>query len=459
MVLASCSSSPSGPDAIPPELSVPATLNAVADVHFTFQIPVSDPQNLNVDLFFENLPNWLEYLPSSKTLQGIPSSDDVGRTEITIRAENQVTARTVTTRLRVFGTEREIGLQATLEQAMREITPGLLGVSVAVVDAKGQVHAAFHGNMGTNAGFPEIESNSKYRIASVTKPMTTAIILRMVDEGRFTRTDIFNDVYESPIPNGDRMNIHQMLTHSAGVYDHLNDSAFWSNFPLGRTWTTDQIIGLAVQRGAIFEPGTRYGYSNTGFCALGGIIESEFDTGLRQAFDQQLFAPLGLENSVYDDFSSETNPIPNLAFNGRSYQYHLTSACAAGAVAATASDVAVFGWNLYGGRLLSEDLTNRLAINFGASLGGQNYGYGTRIWTIGGIRHYGHTGNLMDYRNILMYIPGHDISIAVHTHQPHASWSALTNTIFNYVLTSFSDQPAKLLPLHMWINEEREDEE
>ncbi|MCC5925877.1 MAG: serine hydrolase [Bacteroidetes bacterium] len=459
LIVSGCSSSPTGPEAIPPDIQVPQRLNAVAGEPFTHELNVEDPQGLDVDILFEGLPAWLEYNPTGKILQGTPTAEDVGRTPLNIRAENQVTGRNVTTQLRVFATQQELGLQNHLEQSMRDITSGLLGVSVAIVDANGELHRAFSGNMGTSAGFPELQANSKYRVASVTKPMTAALILKLVDEGKISLTDFFENLYPSPLPNADRVTIHQMLTHTAGIYDHLNDSAFWSNFPLGRVWTTDQIIGLAAQRGAIFEPGTRYGYSNTGFCALGAVIEQEFDAGLRQAFDQQLFVPLGLENSVYDDFSNESNPIPNLAINGRSYQYHLTSACAAGAVAASAGDVAVFGWNLYGGRFVSEELTNRLSINFGAALGGQNYGYGTRIWNIGGIRHYGHTGNLMDYRNILMYVPGHDIAIAVHTHQPHASWSALTNSIFNYAITHFSDQPAKLLPLEMWINESRDDEQ
>ena len=458
MLFTSCSENASGPEAIPPELQMPQILNAVAGELFSHTIDVSDPQNLSVDLLFEDLPSWVEYIPASKTLQGTPTPDDAGRTQFTVRAENQVSARTLTVHLRVFATPQELGLQNRLEEAMRDITPGLLGVSVAVVDGNGQLHKAFHGNMGTSAGSPAYEATSKFRVASVTKPMTAALILKMIDENRFGRTDFFQDVYPSNLPNADRITIHQLLTHSGGVYDHLNDNAFWSNFPMGRVWTTDEIIGLAAQRGSIFEPGSRYGYSNTGFCALGGIIESETGLGLREAFDQHLFTPMGLENSVYDNFSNASSPLPNLAFNSRSYQYHLTSACAAGAVAATPADVAVFGWNLYGGRFLSEDLTNRLSINFGAILGGQNYGYGTRIWTVGGIRHHGHTGNLMDYRNILMYIPGHDIAIAIHTHQPHAGWTALTNTLFDYVLNSFSDQPAKLLPLELWINESRDED-
>jgi hypothetical protein len=64
----------------------------------------------------------------------------------------------------------------------------------------------------------------------------------------------------------------------------------------------------------------------------------------------------------------------NLAMNSRTYEYHLTTAGAAGAVAATPEDVVRFGRVLYGGRYLSPGLTEKMSENIGETVGGQYYG-------------------------------------------------------------------------------------
>lgn len=456
IVLTSCSTY-SGPEAIPPELVLPAKIDAIVGQAFTYNIIVSDPQGLKTELIVDGLPAWLEYIPASKSLQGTPGLGDEGRFELNIIAQNQVNGITATTELRVFTSIRELQLQNNLERFVSITTPGLMGISIAVVDADGILYTAYTGHMGNSTTSPKIQKMSMYRVASVTKPMTTAIMLKLDEEGRLNLSDRFHDHYTSSMPNGHIMTIRQMLSHTAGIFDHLNANSFWghpSRTPT-KVWSIDEIIGFAAANGPRFTPGTAYGYSNTGFCALGGIIEDMTEKPLREAFDEMLFGPLGLEESVYDDFSGASNSIENLALNSRSYEYHLSSACAAGAVAATASDVARFGWHLYGGRYVSSSISDLMSENIGARLGGSSYGLGTRIWTVAGIPHHGHTGALMDYRNILMYIPGLDISIAMHTHQVHPGWFPLTDDVFEYVVDNFTEKHVNKLPRFMWEGESR----
>jgi len=168
-----------------------------------------------------------------------------------------------------------------------------------------------------------------------------------------------------------------------------------------------------------------------------------------------LFEPMELENILYDDFSTASNTITGLASNHRTYEYHLSAAGAAGAMVASPSDVASFGWQLYGGRYLSASLTDELSVNIGARFGGQNYGLGTRIWTAGGIRHHGHTGTLMNYRSILMYVPGSDLSIAIHAHDTHNNWFNLVDDLFTYVMENFDHAGAPPIASIREFSEER----
>ena len=335
-----------------------------------------------------------------------------------------------------------------VEDAIASYAPTLRGISVALIDQDENVYHAFTGYFGGgNNTFP-ITQHSLFRVASVSKPITTALVLQLAEEGAFELDDFISDHIETDLPNADSITIRQLLSHTGGVFDHLNSNRFWSSpqFTATKVWSTDEIIQFAVDNGPVYSPGATYSYSNTAFYQLKTLIEAYSDVPLKQAYHERLFEPLGLNETLYDDFSTMADQIEDLALNSRSYEYHLTTAGPAGAIASTASDIARFGRQFYGGRLLSADLTEQLTVNLGEIHNGPGYGLGTRIWNIGGIPHHGHTGALQDYRNILMYIPEADLTVAIHTHDVHGNWYTLVDAIFEYSVQNFSDGLAKTVP-------------
>ena len=450
LMLAGCKDDPASTRVLPPEFNLPDSYSALSEEDFFQSLNVTDPQGLDLQVVVEGLPGWLEFLPHEKSLQGFPLPDDTGLYELKVTANNGTHSVSEEFRVRVFFSEKEIHLQDRMESSLNSITPGLRGLSVAVVDEHGDLYRAYTGNMGSGASGPIYRETSMFRVASVTKPMTAALVLKLVEDGLVDLDDKLSEYYTTPLPNADSMTIRQILSHTAGIYDHLNSSRFWSRNYSGRVWTVEDIVQVAVQNGSLFNPGVSYGYSNTGFCVLGALVEEVTGLEISEAYEQVLFNPLGLEYILYDNFSNPDNPIPDLAYNNRSYEYHLTAAGAAGAIAASPSDVAMLGWNLYGGRIISPEISGKMNINYGSPVGGQNYGLGTRIWTFAGIQHHGHTGNLMDYRNILMYIPEADISIAMHSHDPHSNWFSLVDAALIYVSNNFSTTMAKRLPAHYY---------
>lgn len=457
-MVASCSKSGVEAEILAPRIIVSSSLSPIANQPFSYQVEVSDPQGLKVTVSVEGMPSWMSFDPTDSRISGTPSESDTGISELTITADNGKSSDTKVLPMRVFRSLSEFGLQSQLETLRGQITPGLKGVSMAVVDGSGTLFTAYTGHMGDSPSHPALRTHHMYRVASVTKPMTAALVLQLVDEGVIRLEDRLNTHYQTPLPAAHQMNIRHMLNHTAGIFDHLNASSFWSHPSNNQTkvWTVEEIVQFAVQNGSRFDPGSAYGYSNTGFCVLGALVETKTEMNLADAFKIKLFDPLGLDQILYDDFSGPGNTIPNLAFNSRSYEYHLTAAGASGAIAASPSNVALLGWNLYGGNILSAPLTEDMSVNYGIRVGGQNYGLGTRIWTIGGIRHYGHTGNLMNYRNILMYEPQSNIAIAIHTHEPHTNWFSLVDDLFLYVIDNFPTQPVKRLPSFMFDDETRE---
>jgi CubicO group peptidase (beta-lactamase class C family) len=334
----------------------------------------------------------------------------------------------------------EAELANRLQQGWATLTPGLRGVSVAVLTRDDKLYTATVGVSGGAVNSPALSPTHRFRVASVSKTFLVALVLGLVEEGRLGLDDKLTEHWpDCPVPNAGAMTIRQLLSHTAGVFDHLNADVFW-NDPANtatKVWALEEIVGFAVRNGPLFAPGTSYAYSNTGFCILGGVVERVLGMSYARAVAQRLAGPMGLTSTFHDDFSSADNRIPGLAESASAYRYHLSAACAAGSVVSTPTDVARFGRLLYGGRLLTAGSTGELTRNLGKAVGGQDYGLGTRLWTRNGTPYHGHTGALMDYRSILMYVPSGDLTIAMAANGAHDSWLSLTYYVLDWALARF----------------------
>ena len=178
-----------------------------------------------------------------------------------------------------------------LEQRM------LAGAVVLVTDREGPViHEA--------AGFADIAAGRKmtpdslFWIASLSKPMTAAAILILVDEGRVrldepvaTYLPEFRDLWLVAETAADRMvlvrparpiTVRDILSHTSGI-----------PFKSGIEEPTLDLLPL------LFEPGTRYEYSNAGINTAGRIIEVVAGMPYEDFMAERLFKPLGMTDTTF----------------------------------------------------------------------------------------------------------------------------------------------------------------
>jgi len=411
-----------------PEIGTPLEILAYADSLFTYTIPVEDVDGDEVLVTVGNLPGWLAFDADIRKLSGTPTRQNQGTRELTITADDGKgqRSRQLAIRVVVILTLQE-KLDMELLHHFQLTTTGLLGVSAAVATAEGALLTSTAGKHSPSSE-GAVTPNHQYRMASVSKIFTAALILRLAEEAYFSLDDkLFAHLPIPGLEHGEDITIRHLLSHTAGVVDHLNSNDFFTGSWMTRTWANEDIFNYAVQKGALFEPGTAYYYSNTGFYILGALAEEVTGLSLREAFQQWVFTPLGLEQTLYDDYSNRIAHIENLAENERAYEYHLSAVGAAGAIVSTPADVARFGMAVYGGHFLSPASLQQMTTDYGFAVGGENYGLGTRLWDDHGIIHYGHTGALMDYRTILMYVPAKGLCIAIATNEPHSRWFDLVN--------------------------------
>lgn len=403
---------------------------AYSDTPFELDIKIEDLDGDELRVRALNLPEWCVFDPYLLQIKGRPSRLDKGEYYVTIKADDGRTERARRITLKVaYGHSAAQHLKESLNHLWETEVSGLLGASAAIATADGELSSVVIGHEDV-ARRRAVEPNHRFRVASVSKLFTSALILRLADQGYFSLDDQLTDLMPVPgLPNGDRITIRQLLSHTAGVIDHLNHPSFYKGNWKNRRWSAKDIYRFVAVRRARFEPGEGYAYSNTGYYLLGELAAHVIKQPLADVFQEYIFAPAGLNQTSYDDFSTRQNRIDSLAENNRAYEYHQSAVGAAGAIISTPADMARFGQALFSGKLISQAALEAMQTDIGFTKGGDHYGLGMRIWDDYGIRHQGHTGLLMGYRSILMYLPEYQATIAISTHDSRRNWYSLVNGV------------------------------
>jgi len=151
---------------------------------------------------------------------------------------------------------------------------------------------------GATPGAP-LDSNSNFRMASVTKQFTGMAILLLEKDGILHFDDpIRRWLPDMPASVGNRVTIRHLLTHTSGLLDYEN---------LIPPTQTEQVLDADILQllkshdTTLFPPGTKFRYSNSGFCLLALIIEAASHRSYASFLRQRIFQPLHMDHStVYE---------------------------------------------------------------------------------------------------------------------------------------------------------------
>jgi CubicO group peptidase (beta-lactamase class C family) len=138
--------------------------------------------------------------------------------------------------------------------------------------------------------------DTRFRIGSMNKMFTAVAVLQLVEAGKIKLTDPLGK-YITDYPNKDiatKVTIHQLLTHTGGTGD-----IFGPQFDAHRKElrTLNDYVALYGKRGAQFEPGSRWRYSNYGMLLAGVVIERVSGQSYYDYVQEHVYKPAGMTSS------------------------------------------------------------------------------------------------------------------------------------------------------------------
>ena len=164
----------------------------------------------------------------------------------------------------------------------------ITGMSVAIFGGGRIIHTE-------NIGYSDAESktpctdNTRYRIASTSKLISTMVVMTLCDDGRIDLNSDLSDVTGIKFDrnNKEKIKLQHLLTHTAGIIDtYIYERAITSKYSI------DYILSTAHNG---YEPGEIYNYSNFGAGAIGTVVEKITGEFFHDYADKALFEPLGMD--------------------------------------------------------------------------------------------------------------------------------------------------------------------
>lgn len=147
----------------------------------------------------------------------------------------------------------------------------------------------------------KITAQTLFNTGSISKTFVSHVILDLANEGKLSLQDslakYFNDFKNPAIAN--KVKIHHLLTHTSGLPD--NRTVFLDSISLLTAKDEENFAPIKQNDSLLFEPGSRYEYSNPAFNGLALIIEKVTGRKWQEVVQEKIFDPAGMKTSVITD--------------------------------------------------------------------------------------------------------------------------------------------------------------
>ncbi len=261
-----------------------------------------------------------------------------------------------------------------------------------------------------------------FRIGSITKQFTAVGIMMLVEEGKLS----VDDPIETHLPgyptHGRAITIEHLLTHTSGIKGYTEIPEVMETAYLDRT--VEEVLDTFKDLDLLFEPGTEWRYSNSGYFLLGAIIEAVSGMSYAEFVETRIFGPLGMTGSYYGS-TERIIPRRALGYHWLNDRYinapHISMSLpyAAGSLLSTVDDLLRWQQALESDELVTAATRERMWTPYTLS-GGEatSYGYGWAIGEFDGDLLVMHSGGIHGFLTFSASIPARKIFAAVLSNNP-----------------------------------------
>jgi D-alanyl-D-alanine carboxypeptidase len=290
------------------------------------------------------------------------------------------------------------------------------GAAIAVIRNGKIIKAEGYGLASVEFNVPATK-DTVFEIGSVSKQLTAAGILLLVEEGKVNLDEKISKYLPNTPENWQNVTVRNLLTHTSGIKSY---SSLDGGFELKRRLNRDTFIKALAPHPLDFETGSRYTYSNSGYNLLGYIIETVSSKNYWDFMRERLFKPLAMNQTADRD---PKYIIRNRAtgYEWRNNQlvgrdYDLTDIFAAGAIVSTVMDLAKWEMALRGDNFFKKESKAQMWTPATLTDGKPYpYGFGWRFSEIRGRKLVAHSGQTAGFgANLSRYIDD-DLTVIVLT--------------------------------------------
>lgn len=251
-------------------------------------------------------------------------------------------------------------------------------------------------------------SNTKYRIASISKTFTSVLIMQLIEEGKLT-LDTKLSTFKPQVKLAEQITIEQLLSHRSGIYNYtdLKDYRSWMETPM----SDEELIDKINKKGRRFKPNKKFEYSNTNYFLLSLIIEIIEEESFNKVLDNKIIKPFKLsqtyccENTKNDETAKSYYIEGDLLKEASDTDLRISSG--AGGLISTSKDVNKFFNLLSNHKIISEESLDKMTNN----LTNGDYGFGLMKVEFFDKTGFGHDGRIDGFISNAFIFPNDNLSI------------------------------------------------
>ncbi len=257
------------------------------------------------------------------------------------------------------------------------------------------------------------KSQTKYGIGSMTKQFTATAVMKLLEDGKINVEDKVSK-YIDGLKYGDKINIHQLLTHQSGLVNVTDLPEFYTL----KGESPQEAINLVKDKELLAEPGTEFAYNNTNYILLGMIVEKVTGQSLENYSHKNFFEPTnmkdtGMSYGKKEGFHIATPYAGYIDVLKSDDKPLLENAYGAGNIYSTVEDMYRWSKAIDGEAILKKATKEKMFKPEAKMTDKKSYGYG---WMVGenedGV-YYEHDGATLGFMSVIYKNISKDITVVV----------------------------------------------